>query len=222
MRVKRKLFVEASYRNKVNKRKAVLRKAESKFDKAKKDSKKNFKEVLNIKPVINDSVDNNLAKEARKYKASVFEDKSNLLGYGKQNGILPGGDNSDFEYYANSRKRFNKNNQREIDDMIKSSKKGESIIRHPKDSGIESLAHEIGHIQSGDRKVGKTPLEDIKFALKDERRASINAMGNLKRAGASNKEVKQGKSNLRTMEKSYRFTKDRIRYAGKLGRNPNE
>lgn len=215
-------FVAASYKNHKQKKEADLRKAELKFKKAKKDSNKNLKEVFNIKPVINNKVDNNLANQAEKHKASVFEDKSNLLGYGKQNSILPGGDNSDFEQYAESKKRFHKENQKEIDNMISSSKKGNSIIRHPKNSGIESLAHEIGHIQAGDRKIGKTPLEDIKFTLKDERKASINAIGNLKKSGASNKEIKQSKSNLRTMENSYKFAKNRIRYGGKLGRDPNE
>ena len=96
-----------------------------------------------------------------------------------------------------------KESEKEINTALESGR--DKYIRYGKDAGIDSLSHEFGHLKNIDNKYPKDELENNRDVIKDERQASKNAIGILKKAGATKKEIKQSKKNLRDFEKTYRL-----------------
>lgn len=225
--LKQKDFVSASYKNHKQKKEADKKKAEIKLNEARKRSSKAEKEIEKIKPVLNDKAEFRLIKQANtEVNADVYEDRYKVTGInGKgRDGIID--DSRIPRILIGSKKRSLKGGElpKEILDIEKSLDSGKKVIKHTKEAGVESLAHEIGHLQfdkKGGRKTGRTELEESKLNLKEERAASVNAIGNMRNAGVSKKDIKQGKSNLRKREKTYQYAKDRIRYTNKIDKDSN-
>lgn len=223
-----KLFVAASYRNHKQKKEADLKKAEIKFQKAKKNSKKAEKSLLSNEYIRDPKIESNLINQASKLNATVHNDDNNVIDIDPLKSSVYTNKEAVDSLSVKVKAGLQSKNPEKVKDargLGKDIKEGKNIIRFPIGSGEDSLAHEIGHLQfdkAGGREPKKDILEDKKAGLKEEHEASRYAIGNLRRAGASKKILKQSKSNLRKMEKTYRYEKDRIRYARKLGRDPNE
>lgn len=224
--LRQKDFVSASYKNNKQKREADKLRKERQIEK----DKRRFEKVnitnINHKPVKNSQVENSIISS--RDDTAVVRDR---LGAIRPSGLIDKScsiedkkyvkDNVDFLNWRlqNNKIYGGKKEEDSVKDSIKEltpalSKK--NIVRYGKDAGIDSLSHEYGHLKNIDNKYPNSKsYEDFtnKDILKDEHQASINAVGILKKAGASRKEIKQSKKNLRGFEKSYKL-RDKIEKRG--------
>lgn len=130
---------------------------------------------------------------------------------------------------------------RMIRKLKNSAEKSDYIVTHPSGSGVEKLAHEIGHIENSkggifkgvinrmndniiknrsgynkyksDRGIGKSVKEYLKGKVNyiEERNASKNAMKLLKDQGLDNKGLSESKRSLDAALDSYKYG-NRVRY----------
>jgi hypothetical protein len=229
-----KLLVKASFKNHKQKKSADLKKVENQFNNDLKRYNKVSNKIENVKPIKNSNIDRNLQRKAKSLGARVFRDNDNLMLKRGEPSNFPFVAKTDNQEHKNVVKRnaqetgyidIHKSTKRNAKKLVNSLEKDKYQIRYPKGLGSESLAHEIGHIENDKnnypkRSGSRDTLVQSKESLKDEQMASKNAVRSLKQSGATKKELKQAKRNLKTFERSYKLNTNLIRSSRKLGQYP--